>query len=75
VSKSKNAFCRLCRRHRGYAGTDYCARCIEDVRKRVRCPDCDSIVTMVFAEDTPGIWADLRHDATCPSWLARQQST
>jgi hypothetical protein len=65
--------CCVCRRRRrGYAGTDCCARCIEDIRARVRCPDCDSIVTMVFAEGFMA--ADLRRDATCPSWLSRQQT-
>jgi hypothetical protein len=64
--------CRVCRRRRGYAGTDCCARCIEDIRAQVRCPDCDSVVTMVLAEGFMA--ADLRHDATCPSWLARQQT-
>jgi len=63
--------CRLCRRRPGLSGTDYCVRCIEEVRERYRCPDCDSIVIVVAAEGVHALWADLRHDSTCPTWRAK----
>jgi hypothetical protein len=63
--------CRNCCRP-GLSWAPYCARCIEDTRERYRCPDCDSTVTVAVAEGVPGMFVDLRHDSTCPTWRAKQ---
>ena len=57
---------------RGPQGTRTCLDCITRIREQVRCPDCDSDVTIALIEGDSGpvIHADLRHDPTCPSWLA-----
>jgi len=37
----------------------------------LRCPGCDADITMV--EAAPGVWqAQVRHDQTCPWWIAYQ---
>lgn len=73
--RRKTARCRRCP-YPEYAGTGYCTACIEAIREARRCPDCDSIVTVAFGIDPDGrptvVIADLRHDATCPSWRSRR---
>ena len=63
--------CQLCHQRRGYGRARYCMKCVERTREEHRCGDCDSVVTVMIAEDTVGLWLDLRHDATCPSWRAK----
>jgi hypothetical protein len=62
----------LCHTRLAYRPTQFCVGCIKDARETARCPDCDSDVTMVLVEHAPAMLADVRHDATCPAWLARQ---
>ncbi len=66
--------CQLCQQRRGHRRTLYCLPCVERIRERHRCPDCNSVVTTMIAEDTPGLWIDLRHDASCPSWQAKKRA-
>jgi len=57
--------CRLCRIRSTYRGTPFCVACIADAKELARCPDCDSDVIVVVAEDTAGMWAHVAHDETC----------
>ena len=47
--------CQLCQQRRGHRRTLYCLPCVERIRERHRCPDCNSVVTTMIAEDTPGL--------------------
>jgi len=60
--------CQLCHQRRGYGRTLYCMSCVERTREDYRCADRDSVVTVMIAEGTPGVWLDLRHDSSCPTW-------
>ena len=70
--RAATRICCLCRRSRGLRSTDYCGACIEEQRERLRCPDCNSVITITVAEGVQGIWADKRHDSTCPTWIAKR---
>jgi hypothetical protein len=59
------ARCRLCRIRSTYRATPFCVTCITDAKELARCPDCDSDVIVVVAEDTAGMWAHVAHDETC----------
>ena len=63
--------CQLCHHRRGLSQMRYCAECIEETRQRYRCPDCASIVTILVI-DGSDLGVDLRHDSTCPTWLAKR---
>ena len=67
--------CHLCQHRPGLGGTDDCWPCIEEIRENHCCPDCDSTVTTVVAEGVTGIWLDLAHDATCPTWAKKKAAS
>lgn len=66
--------CQACHHRPGLRGTAYCGRCVEETREHYRCPDCDSIVTVAVAEGVQGMWLDLRHDSSCPTWQAKKRA-
>jgi hypothetical protein len=61
--------CRYCTQQ-ALPQTTYCLDCIVATRERLRCPDCDSHVTILVTPTTLVI--DIAHDPTCPSWHAKQ---
>ena len=59
-----------------YAGTGYCTACLKPFGKRADAPIATASSTVAFGIDPDGrptvVIADLRHDATCPSWRSRR---
>jgi hypothetical protein len=72
-SKSKKSERRCSCGRTEHEGTGYCVACIQRQREDARCPDCDSVVTMVMASDPAEVYAAVLHSGpTCPNWQANK---
>lgn len=64
--------CCICSRPHALPQTEFCLDCVADVREQVRCPDCDSAITVLVND--AGLHAHVAHDETCPRWLAQNRA-
>jgi hypothetical protein len=63
-------WCRLCLRRPGVSWSEYCLPCIESIRERHQCMDCDSFVDVCIVEGVQPIIVNIEHDSTCVQWRA-----
>jgi hypothetical protein len=66
--------CRVCKKlARGPRDARICVECIDDIHRALRCPDCDSDVTIAVTAD--GILsANVNHADTCPWYVELERN-